>query len=145
MSTDEQIALLQKNFDEVARQDGISGVEFWYARDLQSLLGYAQWRNFSEVVEKAKVACRTAGFAVANHFADVSKMVCDCKTCCTASDFRFFYNFRKITPLSIAKERLQIARIPKFDAAYSVLPGDLVEIFLQKRNLFVCAHEKRLF
>ena len=34
MSTDEQIALLQKNFDEVARQDGISGVEFWYARDL---------------------------------------------------------------------------------------------------------------
>lgn len=75
MSTDEQIALLQRNFDEVARQDGMSGVEFWYARDLQSLLGYAQWRNFSEVVEKAKIACRTAGVVVANHFADVSKMV----------------------------------------------------------------------
>lgn len=50
-------------------------VEFWYARDLQTLLGYLKWDNFLQVIEKARTACRNAGQDVADHFADVNKMV----------------------------------------------------------------------
>ena len=51
------------------------GIEYWLARDLQVLLGYTQWRNFGEVITKAKTACDVSGHPVADHFADVSKMV----------------------------------------------------------------------
>lgn len=53
-----------------------SGVEYWLARDLQQLLGYAEWRNFSQTaVSKAKTACEVSGHAVSDHFVDVNKMV----------------------------------------------------------------------
>ena len=52
-----------------------SGVEFWLARDLQHLLGYAEWRNFGTVVTRAKTACDLSGHAIADHFVDVTKMV----------------------------------------------------------------------
>ena len=52
-----------------------SGVEFWLARDLQHLLGYAEWRNFQLVVNKAKSACEVSDHAVDHHFVGVNKMV----------------------------------------------------------------------
>lgn len=51
------------------------GVEYWYARDIQLLLGYTQWRNFLLVIDKAKIACTNAKQEVSDHFADVGKMV----------------------------------------------------------------------
>jgi len=42
---------------------------------LQTLLGYAQWRNFELIIQKAKVSCSSVGENIAYHFADVSKMV----------------------------------------------------------------------
>ncbi len=53
----------------------VDGVECWSARDLQQLLGYSKWENFSKVIEKAKIACHNAGHDVADHFPDVRKMV----------------------------------------------------------------------
>ena len=38
-----------------------SDIEFWFARDLQHLLGYSEWRNFTKVINKAKTACETSG------------------------------------------------------------------------------------
>ncbi|MDP3270222.1 DNA damage-inducible protein D [Limnobacter sp.] len=52
-----------------------NGVEYWLARDVQHLLGYAKWDNFLNVISKAKTACDVSGHDVANHFADVGKMV----------------------------------------------------------------------
>lgn len=52
-----------------------NGVEFWFARDLQHLLGYTKWDNFLKVITKAKISCETSGHQVLDHFADVGKMV----------------------------------------------------------------------
>jgi len=52
-----------------------NGIEFWFARDLQHLLGYTEWRNFTKVINKAKTACETAGHKISDHFVDVNKMV----------------------------------------------------------------------
>ena len=51
------------------------GQEFWYARELQSVLEYSQWRRFKEVVLKAKEACKNSNNLVEEHFADVGKMI----------------------------------------------------------------------
>jgi len=52
-----------------------SGVEFWLARDLQHLLGYTEWRNFTAAITKAKIACEVSQHAVSDHFVEVNKMV----------------------------------------------------------------------
>jgi DNA-damage-inducible protein D len=73
MKTD-QILLLTTTFEAHAQQTE-GGVEYWLGRDLQHLLGYAEWRNFSSVIGKGKTACEVAGHSVPNHFVDVNKMV----------------------------------------------------------------------
>ena len=52
-----------------------NGIEFWYARDLQHLLGYTKWDNFFKVINKAKTSCEASGNNISDHFADVGKMV----------------------------------------------------------------------
>jgi DNA-damage-inducible protein D len=73
MKTDLVHALTQTFEGHAQQTDG--GVEFWLARDLQQLLGYTKWDNFLNVVSKAKTACDVSGHEVADHFADVGKMV----------------------------------------------------------------------
>lgn len=51
----------QKTFEDI-RLLNDEGVEFWYARELQKVLEYAEWRNFLVVIEKAKLACKNSGF-----------------------------------------------------------------------------------
>lgn len=51
------------------------GIECWSARELQNILGYSQWRNFKNVIEKAEKSCEQAGEDTKNHFAEFSKMV----------------------------------------------------------------------
>ena len=70
----EVIQKLHKSFDEYAQRT-VSGLEFWFARDLQVLLGYDQWKNFENVIEKAKIASQNAGFNVNDQFADVGKLI----------------------------------------------------------------------
>ena len=60
---------------EAHAQQAENGVEFWLARDLQHLLGYTEWRNFTAVVSKAKTACEVSNHAISDHFVDVNKMV----------------------------------------------------------------------
>jgi DNA-damage-inducible protein D len=64
----------QAAFEDIRRTEE-NGVEYWYARELATVLDYVQYRNFLQVVEKAREACRQSGHAEADHFADISKMV----------------------------------------------------------------------
>lgn len=70
----EHIQRLTDTFEAHAHQND-GGIEFWLARDLQHLLGYAEWRNFTIVISKAKVACEISEHAIADHFVAVNKMV----------------------------------------------------------------------
>jgi DNA-damage-inducible protein D len=69
----ELIQSLTADFESHAQQ--INGIEYWLARDIQFLLGYSKWDNFLNVITKAKTACEGSGHKVADHFADVGKMV----------------------------------------------------------------------
>lgn len=71
----EVIVKLHSNFEEIVQTETETGAEFWLARDLQPLLGYARWENFVKVIEKAKTSCKTAGYEISDHFLDVTKMI----------------------------------------------------------------------
>jgi DNA-damage-inducible protein D len=70
----ELVQTLTDTFEGHAQQTE-SGVEYWLARDIQHLLGYAEWRNFGLVISKAKTACEVSGQRITDHFVDVNKMV----------------------------------------------------------------------
>jgi len=50
-------------------------IEYWTARDLQKLLGYSDYRNFLNIVNKAKDACINSGNDIQHHFVDVTDMI----------------------------------------------------------------------
>lgn len=64
---------LTSSFESCVRV--INNVEFWFARDLQELLEYTEWRNFDSVLNKAKISCKTAGFNISDHFVEVNKTI----------------------------------------------------------------------
>jgi DNA-damage-inducible protein D len=67
------IQRLHKNFEDYVNLQ--NGVEFWFARDLQALLGYTEWRNFLKVIKKAKESCKNSNLTISDHFVDANKMV----------------------------------------------------------------------
>ena len=52
-----------------------NGNEYWYARELQKVLGYRQWRSINDMIERAKVACQESKYCIDDHFAVHRKMV----------------------------------------------------------------------
>ena len=74
MAKKEVATYSQQTFENIKHTDE-NGTEFWYARELQSALEYAQWRRFQESIERAKTACEASGLDVGDHFADVGKMI----------------------------------------------------------------------
>jgi DNA-damage-inducible protein D len=65
---------LTNNFEEHSHKAD-DGLEFWFARDLQHLLGYAKWENFQSVISKAKTSCEVSGQDCQDHFPNIRKMV----------------------------------------------------------------------
>lgn len=61
-------------FDSIKQLDD-EGNEYWYARDLQGILEYSEWRNFYKIIEKAKNACEASGHVVQSEFVDINKLV----------------------------------------------------------------------
>lgn len=70
----EIVKSLTDNFEAHSHQTE-NEIEFWFARDLQHLLGYTKWDNFLNVVNKAKTACEVSDNIIIDHFADIGKMV----------------------------------------------------------------------
>ena len=70
-----QIAEYNEQIFENIKHVNEHGQEFWYARELQVILEYAQWRRFYSTIERAKEACKRSGNSVEDHFANVGKMV----------------------------------------------------------------------
>ena len=70
----EKKAIIQykKAFDNIRHEE--NGVEFWYARELQVVLDYKEWRKFENVICKAKLACENSSISVFEHFVDVDKL-----------------------------------------------------------------------
>ena len=69
----EEIQVLFEEYEQAAYE--VNGIECWSARDLQKLLGYSLWQNFTKVISKAKEACDNVGNNIEDHFIDVNKMV----------------------------------------------------------------------
>lgn len=75
--SDISIRLTQETIEtfESIKQVDENGNEYWLARPLARILGYADFRNFINVIEKAKIACNNSNHAVSDHFVDVTEMV----------------------------------------------------------------------
>lgn len=63
-----------KTFEDIKHIDE-NGIEFWYARELQSVLNYKEWRKFENVINKAKQSCKNSDITVFEHFVDVDKTI----------------------------------------------------------------------
>jgi len=70
----EIIKSLTKDFESYVHNTK-NGIEFWLARDLQHLLGYAKWDNFLKVISKAKTTCELSDSNIPDHFAGVGKTI----------------------------------------------------------------------
>ncbi|MBI9054692.1 MAG: DNA damage-inducible protein D [Bacteroidales bacterium] len=70
----EIVKSLAINFEDHS-QTTENGIEFWFARDIQHLLGYSEWRNFQKVIVNAKTSCEATENEILNHFVSVNKMV----------------------------------------------------------------------
>ncbi len=71
----EIVGRLHSSFEEMVQTFPDTETEFWCARDLQMLLGYAKWENFAKVIDKAITSCEKTGFDPKDHFLDIRKMV----------------------------------------------------------------------
>ena len=67
------------SFDSIVRyiesDDSKEQIEVWFARELQTILGYARWENFLVAIRRAVDSCKTQGINVDDHFREVTKMI----------------------------------------------------------------------
>lgn len=71
----QNIQVLQMQFDALAQSVPDENIEFWFARDLQEPLGYARWENFLTAIQRAIDSCKSTGYSADDHFRGVTKMV----------------------------------------------------------------------
>lgn len=72
---DKQLLALQASLEAGAQRADAEGVEFWFARDLQTPLGYARWENFQTAIQRAMQSCDASGHAISDHFRGVTKLI----------------------------------------------------------------------
>ncbi len=73
MSKKTSISAEHLTFESLKQE--VDGAEFWFARELQTVLDYNSWDKFERVIKKAMTACEGSGQSSENHFSQVAKMV----------------------------------------------------------------------
>ena len=73
--TNNQIEKYNESIFENIKHVNEYGQEVWYARELQKVLEYSQWRRFKDVIFKAKESCKNSKNLIEEHLADVGKMI----------------------------------------------------------------------
>ena len=75
MMDKKRIEEIKKQFDRIVHRVEQDKIEFWYARELMSLLGYERWENFENVIARAIASCHTSEIEISDHFREVTKMI----------------------------------------------------------------------
>lgn len=70
-----KIEQIRQKYDSIIHINMDADVEFWYARELMSLLGYDRWENFDKAVCRAMESCKASGIEISDHFREVTKMI----------------------------------------------------------------------
>ncbi len=63
-----------KSFEDIKHMDE-NEIEYWYARELQLVLDYKEWRKFENVIKKAIDACENSGISAFEHFVGADKTI----------------------------------------------------------------------
>lgn len=66
---------MKENKFEIIKKIDNNGVEYWSSRELSKVLEYSDYRNFLNVIDKAKISCENSGGVIHNHFVDTNEMV----------------------------------------------------------------------
>ena len=61
-------------FERIKRTN-TAGNEYWSSRDFAQILGYSDYRNFEQVIKKAKIACFNSGHRLEDHFVDITELI----------------------------------------------------------------------
>jgi DNA-damage-inducible protein D len=61
-------------FERIKRTND-AGNEYWSSRDFSQILGYTDYRNFEQVIKKAKTACFNSGHRIEDHFVDITELI----------------------------------------------------------------------
>ncbi|MDH5258833.1 MAG: DNA damage-inducible protein D [Gammaproteobacteria bacterium] len=72
---DKQLQTLQISLEAAVQRADAEGIEFWFARDLQTTLGYARWENFQTAIQRAFESCEATGHKASDHFRGVTKLI----------------------------------------------------------------------
>jgi DNA-damage-inducible protein D len=72
---DKQLQTIQQNLEAAVQRADTEGIEFWFARDLQTHLGYARWENFQTAIQRATESCEASGHTASDHFRGVTKLI----------------------------------------------------------------------
>jgi len=135
-------------FEQIKHFDG-SGKEYWLARELQPLLGYRQWRQFEDCLERAKLACRNSGAPINDHFADIRKMIKAGKGATRElQDYQLSRYGCYLTAMNGDPRKIEIATAQTYFAvktheAEAILPAQIKELELKKLDLELIQAKQR--
>ena len=72
---DKTLQTLQHNLEIAVQRADADGIEFWFARDLQTHLGYTRWENFQIAIKRAMESCEANKHKAFDHFRGATKMI----------------------------------------------------------------------